>query len=31
MAKRHDVKVTDEQWEKIRPHLPERKRNRKGG
>ena len=30
MAKRHDVEVTDEQWEKIRPHLPERKRSRKG-
>ena len=31
MAKRHDVEVTDEQWEKIRPHLPERKRSREGG
>ena len=31
MAKRHDVEATDEQWEQIRPHLPERKRSRKGG
>ena len=25
MAKRHDVEVTGEQWEKIKPHLPQRK------
>ena len=31
MAKRHDVEVSDEQWEKIKPHLPRRKPSRKGG
>jgi transposase len=31
MAVRHEVFVTDEQWEKIGPLLPERKRSPKGG
>jgi transposase len=31
MARRHDVELTDQQWERIKPHLPERKRSRKGG
>ena len=31
MARRHEVFVSDEQWEKIKPFLPERKRSARGG
>jgi transposase len=31
MARRHEVFVSDEQWEKIEPFLPKRKRSRRGG
>jgi len=31
MARRHEVFVTDEQWEKIKPLLPERRKSAKGG
>jgi transposase len=31
MARRHEVFVTDEQWEKIKPFIPTRQRSSKGG
>jgi transposase len=31
MARRHEVFITDEQWEQIKPFLPQRKRSPKGG
>lgn len=31
MARRQEVFVSDEQWEKIKPFLPQRKRSRRGG
>ena len=31
MARRHEVFITDEQWERIRPFIPARKRSRQGG
>ena len=31
MARRHEVFVTDEQWEKIKPLLPKRRKSAKGG
>ena len=31
MARRHEVFVTDEQWDKIKRFIPKRKRSAKGG
>ena|SRR5215213_11218280 len=31
MAKRHEVELSDDQWELIKPHLPKRERSRLGG
>ena len=31
MARRHDVELTDEQWERIRPHLPQPQPSARGG
>jgi|ADGO01.1.fsa_nt_gi transposase len=31
MARTHEVFVTDEQWERIKPHLPKRRRSPRGG
>ena len=31
MARRHEVFVSDEQWEKIKPFIPKRKRSPRGG
>jgi len=31
MARRHEVFINDQQWERIKPYIPKRKRSSRGG